>query len=525
MSLGTGGVIKWYTGSCGGTLIGTGASISVSPTSNTTYFVRVEGFCNSTTCTSSTVTVNALPNNLTNAINPTEICYRANAEIEIHGTQNSVSYQLMNGASTIGGAQTGNGGTLTFYTNPITSTTNYSIIATAASGCTRNMTLPAISPSVNATAISTDGMQKTCILFGDHQFVEFTTGTYAIAAINPRGQNLGNVTITSYVDNHSIPVQACNFNSPLYNFEAMGRRWVVTAENTPTDNVDVRLYFNNSEYTTLQTASLANTAVDDDVTSIASLKMTKYSGLNENGSFIDNCGNGVMTNHTNTSTGNTDLSILPIAISNAHHATYTVSSFSEMWLSGSSNNSPLPVTLTNFDVVCNDSYILINWSTASEQNNSYFIVEKLNDLQQWESFQTMNGAVNATTSNTYSIRDESINNEISYYRLKQVDINGSTTTYEPKSVLCKPTVKKIMVIPNPIVESTAQLIIPTVEFEGEVSISLVDNLGRIVYNIPIKLSKGINQHTLDVRGLEQGIYNLHFSVKHSELYEIKVRID
>ncbi|MDP1745017.1 MAG: hypothetical protein Q8L90_05530, partial [Bacteroidota bacterium] len=42
-TLGTGAVWKWYSGSCGGTLEGTGASITVSPTSTTTYFIRAEG--------------------------------------------------------------------------------------------------------------------------------------------------------------------------------------------------------------------------------------------------------------------------------------------------------------------------------------------------------------------------------------------------------------------------------------------------------------------------------------------------
>jgi alpha-tubulin suppressor-like RCC1 family protein/uncharacterized protein YjbI with pentapeptide repeats len=56
-SLGTGASWKWYTGSCGGTLIGTGASISVSQNANTTYFVRAEGTCNTTAC--ATITVNS----------------------------------------------------------------------------------------------------------------------------------------------------------------------------------------------------------------------------------------------------------------------------------------------------------------------------------------------------------------------------------------------------------------------------------------------------------------------------------
>ena len=55
--LGTGASWKWYSGSCGGTLVGTGTSFTLSPAATTTYFVRAEGLCNITTCASVTVTV------------------------------------------------------------------------------------------------------------------------------------------------------------------------------------------------------------------------------------------------------------------------------------------------------------------------------------------------------------------------------------------------------------------------------------------------------------------------------------
>lgn len=56
-SLGTNAQWRWYTGSCGGTLIGTGSSIIVSPAVTTTYYVRAEGDCNTTSCASITITV------------------------------------------------------------------------------------------------------------------------------------------------------------------------------------------------------------------------------------------------------------------------------------------------------------------------------------------------------------------------------------------------------------------------------------------------------------------------------------
>ena len=60
-SLGTGASWQWYSGSCGGTFVGTGTSVLVSPASNTTYYVLASGTCNTTTCALLTVNVNTNP--------------------------------------------------------------------------------------------------------------------------------------------------------------------------------------------------------------------------------------------------------------------------------------------------------------------------------------------------------------------------------------------------------------------------------------------------------------------------------
>ena len=53
---------QWYSGSCGGTNVGSGTSISVSPTITTTYYVRGEGGCiNAGNCASITLTMGPLP--------------------------------------------------------------------------------------------------------------------------------------------------------------------------------------------------------------------------------------------------------------------------------------------------------------------------------------------------------------------------------------------------------------------------------------------------------------------------------
>ncbi len=60
-SLGTDASIEWFTDSCGGTPAGTGASITVSPTSNTTYFARYTGTCNTTDCAQIDIIIDPKP--------------------------------------------------------------------------------------------------------------------------------------------------------------------------------------------------------------------------------------------------------------------------------------------------------------------------------------------------------------------------------------------------------------------------------------------------------------------------------
>ncbi len=58
-SAGTGAVAQWYAVSCGAVPGGTGPSITVSPSSTTTYYVLYTGTCNTTTCASATVTIDS----------------------------------------------------------------------------------------------------------------------------------------------------------------------------------------------------------------------------------------------------------------------------------------------------------------------------------------------------------------------------------------------------------------------------------------------------------------------------------
>jgi hypothetical protein len=74
---GPGGYAQWYNDSCGGTLVGTGNSITVSPTSTTTYYVRYKSGCNVTSCISATVTAST---SITSAATATAVCANATSQ-------------------------------------------------------------------------------------------------------------------------------------------------------------------------------------------------------------------------------------------------------------------------------------------------------------------------------------------------------------------------------------------------------------------------------------------------------------
>ncbi|MFV8342252.1 PKD-like domain-containing protein, partial [Flavobacterium sp. XS2P39] len=104
---GTGATAQWFTGSCGGTAAGTGNSITVSPASSTTYFVRYNGTCNTTTCASLAIIVNPLPT-ATAGGNQT-ICSNATATVSGASFTNGTISWSENGAGSI----TAGGTTLT----------------------------------------------------------------------------------------------------------------------------------------------------------------------------------------------------------------------------------------------------------------------------------------------------------------------------------------------------------------------------------------------------------------------------
>ena len=161
----------------------------------------------------------------------------------------------------------------------------------------------------------------------------------------------------------------------------------------------------------------------------------------------------------------------------------------------------LPVELTSFDAKVVDHKVEINWTTASEENNDYFLLERSSDGINFELLLKTIGA--GTTSNTtdYTEIDRYPIMGLSYYRLTQVDFDGKSTTFKIISVLFDGE-RKIEVYPNPTTDYIFLNIHPN-DFVVDLR-----NSNGLSENFFGQFDEYNGQYKIDLRNIPTGVYVL-----------------
>lgn len=90
----------------------------------------------------------------------------------------------------------------------------------------------------------------------------------------------------------------------------------------------------------------------------------------------------------------------------------------------------LPISLLSFTAAPQSEYNLVQWTTATEKNNDIFILERSDDAVVFDEVYNVSGAGSSLEPIDYEFRDYCPVPDITYYRLTQVDYDGSKTTSE-----------------------------------------------------------------------------------------------
>ena len=177
---------------------------------------------------------------------------------------------------------------------------------------------------------------------------------------------------------------------------------------------------------------------------------------------------------------------------------------------GSGNNNPLPVELVSFSGVCDNGLINLTWQTASEFNSSHFDVEKSRDGENWQVLTKIQSAGTSNELITYQTADHSAIDGNNYYRLRQVDIDGTEKVYDPINVSCaEVTPGYFSSFPNPS-GTSFQLIVNNKELIGTCVLNMVDATGKVIEQREIEVKDGINMFVIN-QELTPGIYFLNIS--------------
>ncbi len=165
----------------------------------------------------------------------------------------------------------------------------------------------------------------------------------------------------------------------------------------------------------------------------------------------------------------------------------------------------VPVELTSFVGIAIANTVVLNWATATETNNNGFEIEKSQDGHSWKNIGFITGAGTTSEIQNYNYIDNNPSNGINYYRLTQVDYDGSKTIIAPIQVNYTGIASFNLEqnYPNPFNPSTTiKFQIPTNEL---VQIKLFDVLGNEVVTL-------VNEQ------MESGIYSIEFnSAKYNNL--------
>lgn len=150
---------------------------------------------------------------------------------------------------------------------------------------------------------------------------------------------------------------------------------------------------------------------------------------------------------------------------------------------------PLPVNLVSFTGKGESNGINLNWSTASEQNNSYFeVLHSTATSQLPQVIAKLNGKGTIQEFTNYHYTHSTPAYGINYYQLKQVDLNGNTTLYEPIAI--KYTVSSSAFV---LYADKGQLVCNIASLTAaNGKLSLVNVNGQVVYQQQVRLEQGQN---------------------------------
>ncbi|MDQ3189961.1 MAG: GEVED domain-containing protein [Bacteroidota bacterium] len=170
----------------------------------------------------------------------------------------------------------------------------------------------------------------------------------------------------------------------------------------------------------------------------------------------------------------------------------------------------LPIELLSFQANESEKFNKLDWSTITEKNNDFFIVESSKDGFDFVEIGKLKGGANSNQLLSYTFNDYKFYNPLTYYRLKQVDFDKEFSYSSIVAVDRKlQNINKVNLYPNP---SDGRVTLNVISSEkGIAQIKVVNSIGQVLFNSTITIDSGQNLNDFDLSDLPPGFYILELS--------------
>jgi hypothetical protein len=177
----------------------------------------------------------------------------------------------------------------------------------------------------------------------------------------------------------------------------------------------------------------------------------------------------------------------------------------------------LPVEFIYFDAVRSGKVVNLNWATASEVDAKSFIVERSLNGTDFTAIGSVE-ALNSANGGTYEFTDQNAVKANAYYRLRQVDINGSYK-YSVIRYVTFASIGELLLVPNP-AQDVVQITLSAGTGDiANATVQLVNTLGQDLYSHNISTDQLRQGLSIDLTGLARGAYILKVITTEGEWIE------
>jgi hypothetical protein len=172
-------------------------------------------------------------------------------------------------------------------------------------------------------------------------------------------------------------------------------------------------------------------------------------------------------------------------------------------------SQPVPVELITFSAYVSGKTAKLDWSTATETNNLAFDVQRKYDSVEWQTIGSLKGNGTTTQTQHYSFSDDlsSCSSHKIFYRLKQIDLDGSFSYSNEISVdnIIVSSFELEQNYPNPFNPSTAiKFALPV---KTNISLTIYNTLGEKVAEIfKGEMEEGYHEMMFNASRLSSGVY-------------------